>query len=394
MVVDDLQNLRLVQARYGLGLLVVVHQDHLLAAGPQQMVAGQGAHHPLLLIQNGIGPEAAFQHGVLHVVDIVVQVEAHQSLVLADAADGHGMVDEPHCPVGVIGGGDDAGVRLHGQQLRVHLRLTDDDAADADLQRTADHVRLVAADHDAARVGEHQVLPAGGQGDGDLTGDHVPHLAALVENFALQHGQQVVHRDLAHLRVADGGHVIVGHIPGGEHSEQGPVLIGHGDGGDLVLLHGPPGPADGGSGGQGGGRVVIQVPDLGTHVVQQLGGLEAEAIQHGLGLVTDLAQAGGLVLPLAKGVLQRRVGHGGDDGVRVRVPVSGDIDGVHEYSLSSGCGASNFWRVDSFIMRLRRRFVNSPQAGKPGAGRAKTASASGGGGGFAPVRDGVHRVSK
>ena len=42
-------------------------------------------------------------------------------LVLADAADGHGMVDEPHCPVGVIGGGDDAGVRLHGQQLRVHL---------------------------------------------------------------------------------------------------------------------------------------------------------------------------------------------------------------------------------------------------------------------------------
>ena len=96
----------------------------------------------------------------------------------------------------------------------------------------------------------------------------------------------------------------------------------------------------------------------------------------------------------AKGVLQRRVGHGGDDGVRVRVPVSGDIDGVHEYSLSSGCGASNFWRVDSFIMRLRCRFVNSPQAGKPGAGRAKTASASGGGGGFAPVRDGVYRVSK
>ena len=84
VVVDDLQNLRLVQARYGLGLLVVVHQDHLLAAGPQQMVAGQGAHHPLLLIQNGIGPEAAFQHGVLHVVDIVVQVEAHQILVLAD----------------------------------------------------------------------------------------------------------------------------------------------------------------------------------------------------------------------------------------------------------------------------------------------------------------------
>lgn len=53
VVVDDLQNLRLVQARYGLGLLVVVHQDHLLAAGPQQMVAGQGAHHPLLLIQKG-----------------------------------------------------------------------------------------------------------------------------------------------------------------------------------------------------------------------------------------------------------------------------------------------------------------------------------------------------
>ena len=68
VVVDDLQNLRLIQTRDGLGSLVVIHQNHLLAPGAQQMEAGQGAHHLLVFVQNGIAAEAALQNlSLIHI---------------------------------------------------------------------------------------------------------------------------------------------------------------------------------------------------------------------------------------------------------------------------------------------------------------------------------------
>ena len=335
-MVHDLQDLRLVQARHGLGPLVVVHQHHPLAPGAQQVEAGEGAHHMLVLIQDGVGPEAALQHGVADVVHVVVQVEADQVLALADAGDGQGVADEPHRPVGVQRRGDEAAAALHGQQLRGHLRLADDDAADADLQGPADHVRLVAADHDAVRPGEDEVFAARRQGDGDLAGDLVGVLAPGVEDAPLQHGEEVVDRNVVDVGLLDGGDIKVGHVPGGEHAVEGAVVIGHRHDGDAVRLHGGPGPADGGGGGEGHGGVVVQVPDLGADVAEPGRGLRVEALQHGFGLVADLAQAGGLVLPQAQGVLQRGVGHGGDDGVRVGILVAGDINGIHRSHAPSG----------------------------------------------------------
>ena len=76
VVIHDLQNGGLIQTVDGLSLLIVVHQDDLLAAGAQQMMTAQRAHHFLVLIQNGIRTEAALQHLVAHIVDIVVQMEA------------------------------------------------------------------------------------------------------------------------------------------------------------------------------------------------------------------------------------------------------------------------------------------------------------------------------
>ena len=143
--------------------------------------------------------------------------------------DGHGVPDEAHGAVSVIGRGDDTGLRLRFQQLPVHLRLADDDAVDVQVQSPADHVRLVAADDDAVGIGELQILPSGRQGHGDLTGDHVLHLAALVEDLALQHGQQVVHRQLSHHGVADGGNIVVGHVAGGQHAVQRSVIVSHRD---------------------------------------------------------------------------------------------------------------------------------------------------------------------
>ena len=265
-MVHDLQDLRLLQAPDRLGLFIVVHEHHPLAAGAQQVEPGQGAHYPLLIVQDRVSAEAAFQHRVLHIVQIIVQVEVHQVPALADMPDGHGVPDEAHGAVSVIGRGDDTGLRLRFQQLPVHLRLADDDAVDVQVQSPADHVRLVAADDDAVGIGEFQILPAGGQGHGDLAGDHVLQLAALIEDLALQHRQQVVDRQLSHQGIADGGHIVVGHVAGGQHTVQGAVLIGHGEDGDLVGLHGLPGAADGGAGGQGGRRIVIQVLHLGPQV--------------------------------------------------------------------------------------------------------------------------------
>ena len=363
MVIHDLQDLRLLQTPDGLGLFVVVHEDDPLAAGTQQMEPGQGAHHTLLIVQDGVGAEAAFQHGVLHVVDEVVQVEIHQILALADALDGQGVADEAHGLVGVVGRGDDARLRVHLQKLPLHLCLADDDAVDVQLQRPADHIRLVAADDDAVGVGEHQVLPSGGQRHGDLTGDHFPKLHILVEDLALQHGQQVVDRHLSHLGIADGGHIVVGHVAGGEHTVQGTILVGHGDDGDLVGLHGLPGPGNGGRGGEGGRRVVIQVPHLGAQIADELRCLEAEPVQHRLGLVADLAQPGGFVVTVAQGVFQRRVRHGGHDGVRVRIAVAGDVNCIHTLCFS-------FNRVlNKLIMLPRRRFVNGCRRPAPARNR-------------------------
>ena len=244
------------------------------------------------------------------------------------------MADEPHRPVGVKGRGDDTRLPVCGHQLRRHLRLADDDAADLLLQGPADHIRLIAADDDAVFVKGHQILPAGRQGNDDLAGEHVPDLTVLVEDLALQHRQQVVDRHLPHLRIADRRHIVVRHVSGGEHAVQGAVLIGDRQGGDPLLLHGLPAPADGSGGRERGGRVVVQIPHLGTHVGQKPRRLEAEAVQHDLSLIADLPQTGGLVAPVSQSILQRCVCHGGNHGIRVRVPVSGDVNGIHILFLS------------------------------------------------------------
>ena len=58
-------------------------------------------------------------------------------------------------------------------------------------------------------------------------------------------------------------------------------------------------------------------------------GLEAEAVQHQLGLVADAPQARGDVFPVAQGCAQLGIGHGRDDGIGIGVAVACDIDGFH-----------------------------------------------------------------
>ena len=84
-----------------------------------------------------------------------------------------------------------------------------------------------------------------------------------------------------------------------------PLVVGDGDGGDLlVLLHGGPRPVDGDGLVEDGGHVVVQVLHLGAHVLDEQRRFEAEPVQDQPGLVADVPQPGGHVLPLPQGVLQ------------------------------------------------------------------------------------------
>ena len=122
--------------------------------GPEQMEAGQGAHHFLVFVQNRVAAVAAGEQGLLYIVQVVAEVEGDYALGVAQAHDGHRLVYEPGGLAGVQGGGDDAGVAGAVFQLRGYLRLADYQTGDLGLQRRLYHLRLVAADEYAVG-GEH-----------------------------------------------------------------------------------------------------------------------------------------------------------------------------------------------------------------------------------------------
>ena len=274
---------------------------------------------------------AVFEDHLPDIVHPLVQMEAYQPLGVADAAHGGGLENQPGGPVGVEGSGNYAGFRGHIPQLLGDLRLAQHQAADVHFQSPADHVRLMAAKHNALLFLEQQILPALGQGNGHFTGNGVRVFSGLVEDPSFQNGQDIEQRHLIQHTGGDIGHVIIGNVRPGQNAVEGAVLVGHRNGGNGgVVLQLIPGSAHGDAGVQDGRPVKIQVPDLVIQVGDPLGGLKTKAVQHDPGLVGDPAQAGGFIFPLAAGVAQSGIGNGGHNGIRVGIPVSGDINWIHE----------------------------------------------------------------
>ena len=58
--------------------------------------------------------------------------------------------------------------------------------------------------------------------------------------------------------------------------------------------------------------------------------LDHFGFQHQLGLVGNGAQAGGFVFTIAKRVTQGGIGHSGDDGVGIRISVTGNVNRIHK----------------------------------------------------------------
>ena len=333
MVVDDFHNAGFLQTGYGLGALVVVHENDAFPARAEQVEARERADDMLIFVKNRVGAETAFEYGVLHVGNVVVQMEHGHVGCVADMGNRLGVAKQVDSVVCVHGRGDNAGVPGALEDFRRDLRLTDYRAVHADFNGAAQHLRLVSTDDNGVFVGKEQVFAAGRQCNIDFPGDGVADFPAPVENLPLQNRNDIVNRHGLNHGIVDTLHVVVGDIPGGEHAEQGAVLVDHGQDGDMCRLHGLGGAADGRGWGNHRRRVEIKVTHLIADVVNEDGRLGVEAVKYQLRFVADASQTRRDIVSLAQGVFERGVGQRGDDGVGIGVFVSGDVDGFHEKFL-------------------------------------------------------------
>lgn len=76
MVVDDLQDLCLIESGDRLRDLVVIDQNHALAARLQQVIARERADDMLVFIEDGVAAVAAFQDDLTDVIDKSVRWNA------------------------------------------------------------------------------------------------------------------------------------------------------------------------------------------------------------------------------------------------------------------------------------------------------------------------------
>ena len=332
VMVNDLQDLHLFQAGDGLGGFVVIHQNHPLSPGPQQVEAGQGAHNLLVFVQHRVAAVAAVQQGLFHVVYVIAEMEADNVLGLAQAHHRHRLIDQASGLPGVQRCGDDAGVPGNLRQLRRNIRLANDQAAHLGLQCGLDHLRLVPADQDALRAQHRPVGIAFGNGDLHLAGHGVGGLGKLIDQIALQHADQIEQRDIADLAFVHGAQVVGGHVAGGQHAVQGAVVVEDGDGGDLPVPHGLPGQLQRHGAVQLRRVVKIQVTDLVAHILNVWRRLKPKAIEHVQRFIIDRADPHRGVLPVPQGIAQVGISHGGHDGIRIRIAVAGNINFVHQRS--------------------------------------------------------------
>ena len=211
-MVDDLQNFRLFQTRHGLRRFVVVHQHHALAARLDEVIARERAYDLVVFVQDRVAAVAALEHDLLDVVHKIRQVERFQILRPADALDGDGVVDHPRRAHRVKRRCDDARLGRQLVKLLRQLRLTHDQAVDVFLQCAARQRRLLAADDNGLLAAEHKIGVALRQRDAHLAAHAVHQMPRLIENFAVEHAEEIKNRNFLYDRLADGVHIIRRHL--------------------------------------------------------------------------------------------------------------------------------------------------------------------------------------
>ena len=338
VVVDDAEHFRFAEPGHRLRQFVVVHEHDAFALRADHVVPAHGPDDFVVLIEDGVRSVPGVQEHILHVVEVVVEVEDLEVLGGADAVDRQRQVDHPRGPVG-------RQRRCNDQRLgRVitaffrDIRLADDHSLHADVQRMADHVRLLAADDNAVRVIEQHAFMGGGDGDDHIAREFLGNARGLVDDLPLENREQVVDGDVVHMGRIHVFHAVVRDVSAGHHAIEGAVVLHDGDDGRRAVtsLHGLPGVGDGHAPRHGGRGVEDEVPHLGAHVRDEHRRFRVELVEHTLGLIGDVAEAGRHIFPVAERVAQRRIGDSRHNGVGVRVLVTGDIDRVFYNRVHTG----------------------------------------------------------
>ena len=325
-MVDDPHQFGLLEPGNGLTHFIVIHQDQALAVGPQQMEASQGADYLSVIVQYGIAAVAALEHGILHIIDEIIQLEGDQFIRLGNPADRRGLIQETRGAPGVIRRGDDAGVRGDAVELFRQIALAQDDAVDLESQGFFHHILLLSAEDDGFGADVVQI-PAGiRQGKDHLAGNGIEHVLLLVDDRPFNGGEDVKDGGIVDDGGGNGPHVTFGNAAGRDHAKQCAVLIGHrqrAEGG--VFLQDFPRVAHGDVFAQLRGTVKVDVPHLCPDRGEQHGRLKAEAFQKKTGFIVQEAQPGRNISALAQRIAKTGIRHGGDDGICVRVAMTADI---------------------------------------------------------------------
>ena len=198
------------------------------------------------------------------------------------------------------------------------------------LQRFLQHLGLLTANDDAARLHALQAVPRCGQRDDDLARDLVEHILRIVDDTALQGTQQVENGNVAHLRMLNGLHVAFGNVPSGDHAVEVSAFVRHGNGGHGHILQHFPRMAHWHRRSDQRRAVIVQVMHLGAHRAQEDRRLKAELIQQKRRFVIEMAQPRRHILLIAQGIAQRRIGHGGNHRIGVGVAMSKYINRIHK----------------------------------------------------------------
>ena len=328
MVVDDLQNLRVLDAVHGLGLLVVVHHNHLLALQIQQVPSGNHAHVIVVLIHNREIPVALLAHDFPDILRLLIDIEDRQVVGLHKIFDGHALVDEPCRRKRIKRRADHHAAVLLGQLGDGHgdLRaLADNDAAGVHLDGAELGFVPVAQNHQVAflDIVLHQIR----------IGRRNQHLSLIIvilrrahQNLSLQSVDDIavlgvgLGQNLAVIHVHVGG----GDVADGNQALQLPLLRDR-QGHHAQSAHQVPGLLQGQISLHALGLADLDILHLGHHIRHIDGRFRLKEIQHILRLLVQLARSGRDVAAPLQMVFQIRIGKRRADGIRVRILVADDI---------------------------------------------------------------------
>ena len=148
-MVDDLHDLRLLDAVYGLGFLIVVYQDNLFLTYIQESPPGNKAAEPSVPVQDREITELLFRHNFLDIIHIIIELEAGQRCLCHKIFHRDTLVDQPCRRKCIMRRADDDNtllLRLFNQLIRHFRILAYHQAAGVDIHRTG--LRLIPVSQD------------------------------------------------------------------------------------------------------------------------------------------------------------------------------------------------------------------------------------------------------